>query len=69
MADTSLGNYPKVQCSDCGGGDVCFAHWGPLVPADKKGYFDADCFQARQKHYRKTGEVLPLGYKLKNKPA
>lgn len=63
MADTKLGDFPDEKCSDCGGGEVIYKHWGPLVPAGEVGYFDGDCWKERRDYCRSNKEVPPLGYK------
>lgn len=61
LADTSRGDYPDQKCSDCGViGSVCLKHWGPLVPAGKVGYFDAQCWRARVDDYDQGKIPRPL---------
>ena len=62
MPDTSRGDYPEIPCSDCGAvGEVCFRHWGPLVPKGVVGSFDLECWRARMDDYNHGRSIRPLG--------
>jgi len=59
MADTARGNWPEVECDDCGKKGVIFQHWGPLVPPGAVGKFCGECLNLRAH----AAEVEPLGYR------
>lgn len=69
MADTVTGHFEKVPCSDCGDaelGEVCYNHWGPLVPPGEVGYFGPSCMAARDREWRAGFAPRPLGTEPRN---
>ena len=57
MADTMLGDFPELICSDCGEKGCIYKHWGPLVPKGEIGTFCSFCWGVRDKR----GDRHPLG--------
>lgn len=61
MADTILGNFLDIECSDCGKiGNVIYQHWGPLVPTGITGFFCKECMQIRIDFSKKNGYARPM---------
>jgi hypothetical protein len=67
MADTIRGDFPNTPCSDCGGGEVCIQHSGPLVPAGVTGFFCQPCVNERNEEWQAKQEPRALGTKPREK--
>ncbi|MDP3882455.1 MAG: hypothetical protein Q8Q48_00135 [Candidatus Staskawiczbacteria bacterium] len=61
MADTVLGNFEGIACDDCGGPEVIYRHWGPLVPGDRVSHFCGHCFEERRKFFQEHGKPKAMG--------
>lgn len=62
VPDTEIGSFPEIVCSDCGKkGGVVRIHWGPLVPPNTTGFFDAPCWLTRVEDFCLGNETRPLG--------
>jgi len=62
VADTIRGDFPGIACSDCREiGEVCFKHWGPLVPSGDAGFFCRYCWSTRHEDGRQSRAPRPLG--------
>lgn len=65
MADTIRGDWPDMECRDCGVKGCMFVHWGPLVPsvAGKVGLC-GECWTLRDDSLSSGKAVPPVGYRL-----
>lgn len=61
MPDTCRGDFPDVQCSDCGEMGCNFKHWGPLVPKNSLGNFCGFCWTERYEAGKINEKPEPLG--------
>ncbi|TSC83275.1 MAG: Uncharacterized protein G01um101419_105 [Parcubacteria group bacterium Gr01-1014_19] len=61
MADTLLGNFTDLVCSDCGVSGCEYKHWGPLVPKGARGSFCPACYSVRDLESMQGREPRPLG--------
>lgn len=60
MADTILGEFPKVNCSDCGKEGCVYRHWGLLVPKGKVLTLCVGCWDDRVDYYSQHGCAKPV---------
>lgn len=59
MADTATGYFGK--CDDCKKEEAFSQHWGPLVPAGKKGNFCKKCMDKRSTDLNEGKTPRPIG--------
>ena len=69
MPDTTIGDFPHVDCADCGKKGCRMFHSGPLVPKGESGHFCAVCAQARKDDNEAGDEPKPIGYRKEGRDA
>jgi ribosomal protein S27E len=60
MADTVMGDFADIACTDCGDKPSIFKHWGHLVPSAEVGHFCGSCMKTRAEFYRENGSAKPI---------
>ena len=68
MADTILGEFTEMNCSDCGKKGCTYRHWGPLAPAGTVMTVCIACWNDRVTYYEQHGTAKPVASQEKSKP-